>query len=143
MMINEDTKELTKVVNAFTVFKFIKLMVSPFEKTDAYRYGIIDKKGNFLKKSEELTSSKERRSVDMFHRLIFNLKKMIKKIPDPKLQAQMKTLPTAMFLIKEESEKVGADGDVVLSEIKKFLLTKGIDIESIDVNNSFNEILEK
>ena len=141
-MMNEDTKDLTKVVNAFTVFKFIKLMVSPFEKTDAYRYGIIDKNGNFLKDTEEL-SNKEKRSVDVFHRLIFNLKKMIKKIPDPKLQAQMKTLPTAMFLIKEESEKIGADGDVVLLEIKKFLLTKDIDINSIEINNSFTEILEK
>jgi hypothetical protein len=137
---NEGTKDLTKVVNAFTVFKFIKLMVSPFEKTDAYKYGIIDKNGKFLKSSEELTSSKEKKSVDIFHRLIFNLKKMIKKIPDPQLQAQMKTLPSAMFLIKEESEKIGADGDVVLSEIKRFLITKNIDIDSIDIDNSFTEL---
>jgi len=139
-MMNEGTKDLTKVVNAFTVFKFIKLMVSPFEKTDAYKYGIIDKNGKFLKSSEELTSSKEKKSVDIFHRLIFNLKKMIKKIPDPQLQAQMKTLPSAMFLIKEESEKIGADGDVVLSEIKRFLITKNIDIDSIDIDNSFTEL---
>tara|TARA_R110000824_G_scaffold20025_3_gene76282 strand:+ start:174 stop:596 length:423 start_codon:yes stop_codon:yes gene_type:complete len=137
---NEATKDLTKVVNAFTVFKFIKLMVSPFEKTDAYKYGIIDKNGKFLKSSEELTSSKEKKSVDIFHRLIFNLKKMIKKIPDPQLQAQMKTLPSAMFLIKEEAEKIGADGDVVLSEIKRFLITKNIDIDSIDIDNSFTEL---
>jgi hypothetical protein len=139
-MMNEGTKDLTKVVNAFTVFKFIKLMVSPFEKTDAYKYGIIDKNGKFLKSSEELTSSKEKKSVDIFHRLIFNLKKMIKKIPDPQLQAQMKTLPSAMFLIKEEAEKIGADGDVVLSEIKRFLITKNIDIDSIDIDNSFTEL---
>ena len=139
-MMNEATKDLTKVVNAFTVFKFIKLMVSPFEKTDAYKYGIIDKNGKFLKSSEELTSSKEKKSVDIFHRLIFNLKKMIKKIPDPQLQAQMKTLPSAMFLIKEEAEKIGADGDVVLSEIKRFLITKNIDIDSIDIDNSFTEL---
>ena len=53
----------------------------------------------------------------------------------------MKTLPTAMFLIKEEAEMIGADGDVVLEEIKRFLLSKDIDVYSVDLNDSFNELL--
>ena len=63
-MINERAKDLTKVVNAFTVYKFIKMMVEPFENTNAYELGIIDRKGKFLKKTHELTTNKELESVD-------------------------------------------------------------------------------
>ena len=143
MILKEAQGDLTKVVGAFTVYKFIKLMATPFRQMDAYKFGIIDDRGKFLRKSEELTSSKERKSVDVFNRLIINLKKLVKKIPDPSLQAQLKNVATAMILIKEESEKVGADGDYVVSEITKYLSTEGIDTKEIEINNSFEELLKE
>jgi len=121
-------QDAAKVISAFTVFKFIKMMSDPFTKMDAYKYGIIDDKGKFIKKVETLTDTKEKKSVDPFHRLIINLKKIIQKVPDPKLKAQMKTLPTAMVLLKDEAEKYGADGVYVLSEVEDFLLENGINI---------------
>jgi len=143
MILNEAMGDITKVVGAFTVYKFIKLMSTPFRQMDAYKYGIIDSKGKFLKKSEELTSSKERKSVDVFNRLIINLKKLIKKIPDPSLQAQLRTVATAMVLIKEESEKIGGDGNFVMNEIRKYLSNKGIDTDSIELNNSFETLIRE
>ena len=126
----------------FTVFKFIKMMSEPFTKMRAYKFGIIDEKGKFLKKVETLESQKEKQSVDAFNRLIINLKKVFQKVPDPKFKAQMRTLPTAMVLLKDEAEKYGADGDYVLSEIRDYFLENGIDIDSIDVDQSFTDLLE-
>jgi hypothetical protein len=143
MTLNEAQGDITKVIGAFTVFKFIKLMSTPFNQMKAYKYGIIDSKGNFLKKTADLKKDSERQSVDIFNRLIINLKKIIEKVPDPKFKAQMKNIATAMILVKEESEKVGADGDYVLSEITKYLSTKGIDVAEIEINNSFEELLEE
>ena len=143
MILNEAQSDMTKVIGAFTVYKFIKLMATPFRQMDAYKYGIIDSKGKFLKKSEELTSSKEKKSVDVFNRLIINLKKLVKKIPDPSLQAQLKNVATAMILIKEESEKIGADGDFVVNEIRKYLSNEGIDINSIEINDSFEKLIKE
>tara|TARA_R100000008_G_C3587237_1_gene173456 strand:+ start:5835 stop:6278 length:444 start_codon:yes stop_codon:yes gene_type:complete len=143
MIINEAKGDISKVVGAFTVYKFIKLMSTPFRQMDAYKYGIIDDKGKFLKKSEELTSSKEKKSVDVFNRLIINLKKLVKKIPDPSLQAQLRTVATAMVLIKEESEKIGADGDFVVGEIKKYLSNEGVDIDNIQINDSFENLIRE
>ena len=140
MILNEAQGDITKVVGAFTVYKFIKLMSTPFRQMDAYKLGIIDDKGNFLKKSEQLTTDKERKAADIFNRLIINLKKLIKKVPDPRIQAQLKNVATAMILIKEESEKIGADGDMVVSEIKEYLSTKGIDVDEIEINTSFEEL---
>ena len=143
MTLNEAQEDITKVIGAFTVFKFIKLISTPFTKMDAYKYKIIDSKGNFLKKSTDIKNDKERQSVNIFNRLIINLKKIIEKVPDPKFKAQMKNVATAMILIKEESKKVGADGDYVISEISKYLSTKGVDMKEIEINNSFEELLEE
>ena len=143
MKLNEAQGDMTKVIGAFTVYKFIKLMATPFRQMDAYKFGIIDSKGKFLKKSEELTSSRERKSVDVFNRLIINLKKLVKKIPDPSLQAQLKTVATAMILIKEESEKIGADGDMVVYEVKQYLSTKGVNVDEMELNYSFETILRE
>ena len=79
----------------------------------------------------------------MFNRLIINLKKLVKKIPDPSLQAQLRTVATAMVLIKEESEKIGADGDFVVDEIKKYLSNEGVDINNIEINDSFENLIRE
>jgi len=70
-------KDAAKVISAFTVFKFIKMMSDPFTKMEAYKLGIIDEKGKFLRKVDTLETNKEKQSVDSFHRLIINLKKII------------------------------------------------------------------
>ncbi len=90
MTLNEEQGDMTKVIGAFTVFKFIKLMSTPFTQMKAYRYGIIDSKGNFLKKSEDLEKNSERQSVDMFNRLIINLKKIIEKSSRSKIKSANK-----------------------------------------------------
>ena len=142
-MINEDTRELGKVINAFTVYKFIKLITTPFNQTEAYRLGIIDQRGKFLKKLSELETQQEKKSVDAFHRLIFNLKKIFETIPDSRLRAQLKILPTAMVLLKDEAEKHGADGDLVHSEIKEYILEEtDIDLDSVEVDSSFTQLIE-
>ena len=137
-----EMKDASKTISAFTVFKFIKMMSDPFTKMEAYKLGIIDENGKFLKKVYDLTSTKEKKSVDAFNRLIINLKKIIKKVPDPKLKAQMKTISTAMVLLKDEAEKYGADGEYVVEEIKGYLFDCGIDVDKEEINQSFTELLE-
>ena len=114
--------DLNKVISAFTVYKFIKRIITPFNKMDAYKLGIIDSKGNFLKKYSDLKSEKERRAGSMFNRLVINLKKIIKKVPDPKLKAQLTTLPTAVVLVKEEVESIGGDGEFFVECFKDFIM---------------------
>ena len=143
-MIYEDTRELNKVISAFTVFKFIKAMTTPFNQMDAYDLGIIDSKGKFIKKLDQLTTNQERKSVDAFNRLVINFKKIIAKVPDPTLKANLKRLPTAMVLLKDDIEKLGVDGEQVLTEIREYIREEyGVnteDIEASTVNNLFEEI---
>ena len=141
MILKENTGELNKVINAFTVFKFIKAMTTPFNQTDAYKLGIIDSKGKFIKKLDQLTTTKEKKSVDVFNRLVINFKKIIEKIPDPTLKANLKRLPTAMVLLKDEVEKIGANGEKVLSEIIQYIREEhNIEIETDELNTLFEEL---
>jgi len=141
MIYETDMRDMSKVIGAFTVFKFIKAMTTPFNQMEAHKLGIIDSKGKFLKKLDQLTTNKERKSVDAFNRLIINFKKIIEKVPDPTLKANLKRLPTAMVLLKDEAEKIGANGEEVLSEIKTYIQENyDIDIECCKINNSFEEL---
>tara|TARA_R110000824_G_scaffold181859_2_gene362728 strand:+ start:2312 stop:2767 length:456 start_codon:yes stop_codon:yes gene_type:complete len=137
-----DMSDAGKVISAFTVFKFIKIISDPFTKMEAYKLGIIDSKGKFLKKVDELKTKKERDSVKPFDRLMINLKKAMDRVPDPKFKAQLRTLPTAMILLKDEAERVGADGDVVLTEIRNYLFKNGVDVDNISTNEEFKELLQ-
>ena len=40
-----------RAIDLFVTYRFIKLLVTPFEKTDAFKLGVIDEKGHRVKKS--------------------------------------------------------------------------------------------
>lgn len=72
---------LTGAFNLATAYFFVKKMATPFEKTEAYKLGIIDKKGKVLKPMKELTSEKERKAYTLLDRVIWNIKKLMSFIP--------------------------------------------------------------
>ena len=60
-------------IDAFITFRFLKLLVTPFNKTEAYRLGIIDERGKVLRKYKTLERIEERQAYTILHRLVFNL----------------------------------------------------------------------
>ena len=67
---------LSGAFNLATAYFFVKKMATRFEKTEAYKLGIIDKKGKILKPMKELTSDKERKAYTLLDRVIWNIKKL-------------------------------------------------------------------
>jgi hypothetical protein len=102
---------MNRLVNAFVIYKFIKLLVLPFDKTEAFKLGIIDKDGNYLKYQRDLKTSQEKLASNIFTRLVWKIKKIMLKIP--LMRSKLGTLATALWLIKEEAEKIGADGEIL------------------------------
>lgn len=84
-------------------FKILYMLTTPFESTDAYKFGIIDKEGNKLKKLKDLKNSEERDSYTSLHRLVFSLKRLIAKVPGG--SSQIGSLIAAYYLIKENRDK--------------------------------------
>ena len=50
--------QASRGADLYFVFRFLRLLTMKWTKTDAYKYKIIDSKGNALKKSSELESIK-------------------------------------------------------------------------------------
>lgn len=77
----------------------LKLLVTPFNKMDAYKLGIIDEKGTPLKKSRDLKTEKEQAAYTLLHRLVFRLKRIINRVPLE--NKQFLSFAAALALIKE------------------------------------------
>ena len=94
-------KGASRVADIYFVFRFLRLLTMKYEKTDAYKYGIIDKKGKPLKKSSDLTSNDEKASYTMLHRMVFKIRRLIEKIPLIG-KSILLNYAAALFLLKEQ-----------------------------------------
>ena len=72
---------LSKAADYYLTYRFIKTLTTPFVDTEAYKLGIIDDEGNILKQMKELKSKEEKKAYGYFERMVWNLKKLIDKIP--------------------------------------------------------------
>ena len=70
-----------RFVDSIIAYRILKMLVVPFENTDAFRQGIIDKDGKELKKLSTLNTVAERDAYTILHRLVFRIKKIINKVP--------------------------------------------------------------
>ena len=95
-----------RAIDLLITYRIIKLLVTPFEKHDAYRYGIIDKDGKVLRKTGDLQTSKEKDSYTILHRFVFNLKRLINLIPGGK--SKLGTYAAALGLLLKEQKDINA-----------------------------------
>ena len=70
---------MSRVIDNLMAFKVLRMLVTPFTDTEAFKLGIIDAHGNVLKKSSHFGSEDERNAFTYLHRLVFNLKKLINR----------------------------------------------------------------
>ena len=69
-----------RAVDLVITYRVVKLLVTPFEKQEAFKYGIIDKDGKVLKKYRTLKTTKEKQSYTILHRFVFNLKRILARV---------------------------------------------------------------
>ena len=54
------------IIDAVIAYKFVKIVSTPFEKTDAFKLGIIDKKGNVLIPRTKLKTNEQKKLFGLF-----------------------------------------------------------------------------
>lgn len=86
-------------VDNLMAFKFLYLLVQPFDKTQAFKLGVIDADGKLLIKSKDQTKE-QKQAYDYLDRLVFNLKRLIGKLPGGK--SMLASLIAALYLVREE-----------------------------------------
>jgi len=88
-----------RCVDNFIALRILRLLTVPFEETDAFKLGIIDKRGKELKRMRDLHSDAELEAYTLLHRLVFRLKKIIEKVPIE--NKKLVSYAAAIALIKE------------------------------------------
>jgi len=88
-----------RFVDSVIAYRILNMLVTPFQNTEAFRLGIIDKNGKELKTMQQLNTVAERDAYSILHRLVFRLKRIIEKIPIE--NKRLVSLAAAYSLIKE------------------------------------------
>lgn len=109
---------LTRASDLVYTFRFLKLLVTPFEKTNAYKFGIIDKDGK-RNKAVKLDTSEKKATYTPFNRIVYNIKKLLAKAPGG--SSRLATYASALYLIKEQNNLTNKSINKILeaSEIER------------------------
>ena len=107
----------SRAFDTFLTYRIISTLVTDWKDQPAFEHGIIDEKGKLLKKSNTLKTKDEKDSYTLFHRLIFNLKRLIQKLPGG--SSKLASYTAGLFLIKEEIdvERLLNEGESYVEEI--------------------------
>ena len=143
-----------RAIDLFVTYRFIKLLVTPFEKTEAFKLGIIDKDGNRVLPTtppggvrkvvpEPLVSTEEKNAYTILHKLVFNIKKIFAKVPG--LRTKLGTYAAALFLLKDTFKEEVEDPDMFEKEFMKYLKEQGYEIDDSISEEviGFGEVLPK
>ena len=143
-----------RAIDLFVTYRFIKLLVTPFKDTDAYKLGIIDEDGNRVippkpkigvwnKTPKPIRTSEEKNAYTILHKLVFNIKKLFAKVPG--LRTKLGTYAAALFLLKDTFKESVDDPDVFEKEFMKYLKEQGYELDD-SINEEvigFGEVLPK
>tara|TARA_B100000530_G_C15790672_1_gene421440 strand:+ start:200 stop:811 length:612 start_codon:yes stop_codon:yes gene_type:complete len=138
-----------RAIDLFVTYRFIKLLVTPFEKTDAFKLGIIDADGKRIlepgtsNKPTTLRTVEEKSAYTVLHKLVFNIKKIFGKVPG--LRTKLGTYAAALFLLKDTFKESVDDPDIFEKEFMKYLKEEGYEIDNSISEEviGFGEVLPK
>jgi len=105
------------VIDLYLAYRFLKNLVLPFEKWEAYKTGVIDKNGAILIPKNKRTAQ-QNYSLGYFDVIGMNLKKLLGKLPGG--QSAIASYAAALLLLKEYNK---------VNEIKEETLSEDIDLD--------------
>ena len=140
-----------RAIDLFVTYRFIKLLVTPFDKMPAFKLGIIDKDGNrIMEKTVSrgmqptvLIGDEQKSAYTILHKLVFNIKKIFGKVPG--LRTKLGTYAAALFLLKDTFKESVDDPDMFEKEFMKYLKEEGYEIDNTISEEviGFGEVLPK
>ena len=98
------------LVDTYLAYKFIKMLATPWKKMDAYKMGIIDKKGKRIKSKEADEAVRKAGSkYTNIHKVIINIKRLVSMVPGGK--TRLGGAAAAIWLLREEAKKMGVENE--------------------------------
>lgn len=87
---------MSALADNLIMMRILKMLVTPFNKSDAYKLGIVDENGNKIKSP---STSDERDAYNYLTKFVFNIKKLLNR----RNQKTDTKMAHAMFLVKESN----------------------------------------
>jgi uncharacterized membrane protein YcgQ (UPF0703/DUF1980 family) len=135
---------MSRVIDALIAYRVLKLLVTPFNRSKAFKLGIIDAKGKVLIKSREIkkfpqAKSKEfRNAYTLLIRFVFNLKRLLAKVG---ARGPIGSAAAAAFaFFKEQSgEQLSKNAALDIErEVYKYITSEGFEF---DLSENYGEPL--
>ena len=145
-----------RAVDLVITYRVIKLLVTPFQKQEAFKQGIIDKDGKVLRKYRTLKTTAEKKSYTILHRFVFNLKRILSKVglggrlgtfavalatllrEDKRYEEHKSLIESAVITYLKDTEQYDTilkeEGDVMTSEPEQEVVSNcfGVDVYEVD-----------
>ena len=120
---------VSRAADIYYTFRFLKTLVTKWEDMPAYKLGIIDDNGTYIwdDKGRAMTGE-EKDAYTIFHRLVFNIKRLLGKVPGGK--SVVARYGAALFLIKEHT---GMSEKAIIKALEKYLET---DLQTNEINEN-------
>jgi hypothetical protein len=123
---------MSRAIDLIITYRVVKMLVTPFEKTQAFKRGIIDADGKVLRKFKTIKGI-ERKHYTMLHRFVFNLKRILKKVG---LGSRLGSFGVALALLIKEDKSYLQHKDAIESAVITYLKEENL------YNMLLNEIRE-
>jgi len=107
-----------RAVDLVITYRVVKLLVTPFNKQEAFKYGIIDKDGKVLRKYRTLKTTAEKKSYTILHRFVFNLKRILQKVG---LGGRLGTFAVALATLLREDKNYVEHKSLIESAVISYL----------------------
>jgi len=89
-----------KALDLFMIYQFLRRLVKPFNKWEAYKLGVIDRNGKVLIDKKDRTKQ-QKDAWGYYDRLLANLKKLLAKVPGGR--SRLASFAAALLLLREQN----------------------------------------
>ena len=123
---------MSRAIDLLITYNVIRTLVTPFDRMEAFKRGIIDKDGKVLIKFKDVKGG-DRKHYTILHRFVFNLKRILKKVG---LGSRLGSFAVALALLIKEDKSYLQSKDAIESAVVTYLKEENL------YNMLLNEVRE-
>ena len=109
---------MARGIDFLITYRVIKKLITPFNKTEAFKRGIIDEKGKVLIKYRNVIKQSDKKHYTLLHRFVFNLKRILQKVG---LGSKLGSFAVALALLIKEDKSYVNYKDAIESGVISYL----------------------
>jgi hypothetical protein len=107
-----------RTIDLLITYRIVKGLTTPFDQTQAFKLGIIDKNGKVLRKAKDLNTEQEKDAYTLLDRFIFNIKRLMTKTG---LSGSLSSFAVTLALFLKENKEMQKHKLLIESTLVSYL----------------------